>query len=329
MEATLIYHSIYVDNVEVQLLPKPIIPQACKRRPPKRARLDYVDGHEETLALELRAAVAKRASINLSSLTAEESWMDLASMKGQVSNFSLFLFFPHATILIFYQFIEQPSFTSHIDPVNILRPVPTASTSAAFPTVPSATSLSGHCGDDRLDHVTLPSHLSTPCRKTIPNSAESLLMRSRHPSHQLSHSLTVDGTRSGPSSLRPGLFQHGSKHDPGSEPSRSVLDATLTQAPTGMVGDRRVLDSNRLPHTNVHTKTDRRPTLDAVMAHNTPERPRAHHPKGPSNEVTYCTSSTTVCTGSPNAFNRHHLSTGPSGHPASLYSTLPITVNYH
>lgn len=83
---SLVFLFSLADNVEVQLLPKPIIPEPPpRRRTRKRAKFDYSEeGREEILALELRAAIAKRTSINLSSLTNEESWMDLANMKAQV-----------------------------------------------------------------------------------------------------------------------------------------------------------------------------------------------------------------------------------------------------
>jgi DNA repair protein RadC len=41
--------------------------------------------NEELLAIQLHTAIAKRATVNLSTLTSEESWADLSVMKPQVS----------------------------------------------------------------------------------------------------------------------------------------------------------------------------------------------------------------------------------------------------
>ncbi|KAG0148600.1 hypothetical protein CROQUDRAFT_669818 [Cronartium quercuum f. sp. fusiforme G11] len=271
-------------NVEVQLLPKPIIPQAPRRRSRKRAKFDYADGREETLAVELRAAVAKRTSLNLSSLTAEESWMDLANMK------------------------TQPAFTPYPDPLSLSRPAPHATTPNGIFASPSLHSLPSTNGPDRLEPTSSSSGpIPMSNGKTIPMSTESLLMRYRQPNHVSSHTISIDSLR--PNSRPTSIIQNGFKHDTGLDSSRSILETGLSLGTTS---------GNEKRGTNlINSKlTDRRPTLDSVMAHNN----------------TSCNSNINIGNGSTtnNTFNRHHISSNvSSSHSNTIYPTLPITVNYH
>jgi hypothetical protein len=92
-------------------------------------------------------------------------------------------------------------------------------------------------------------------------------------------------------------------------------------------------------------KSDRRPTLDSVMAHNTPERLKGQlkTSNGSSDPVSYTL--TTACIGSsPSQITHHQLPSNNhlrhptpniqnnqnrSNHPTSLYPSVPISVNYH
>ncbi|OAV99794.1 hypothetical protein, variant [Puccinia triticina 1-1 BBBD Race 1] len=307
-------------NVEVQLLPRPIIPRHNPgRRSRKRARLEMGETSEEILAIQFHTAIAKRATVNLSTLTAEESCADLSVMKPQSRN-------------------------SHLDPVNILcAPHNMATYFRDDPSEP-ATELSKKLAatlgsPDKLDN-------QHSARDPAIIGAEKLIALNPKLAHSRGSYPSQAQSLSSPSS-RFELNKHSSRR----------LD-NLTNIHTS--SSRTVRNSNRLtseqtePELNRLTggasngqyfKSDRRPTLDAVMAHNTPERLKGQlkAPNGSSDPVSYTL--TTACIGSspsqishhqlPPNHHRHHQTPNiqnnqnRSNHPTQLYPSVPLSVNYH
>ncbi|PLW31413.1 hypothetical protein PCANC_16723 [Puccinia coronata f. sp. avenae] len=310
-------------NVEVQLLPRPIIPRHNpSKRSRKRARLEFDESSEEILAIQLHTTIAKRATVNLSPLTAEESWADLSVMKPQPRN-------------------------AHLDPVNILcahHGVATYFGETADP-APELSKKVNLVGSDKLDNYSGRDSAILGAEKLIALNPK--LMSSSRP-----YACQV-ASQSSPSS-RFELNKHGRRLNNG-------LDS-LTNIHTS--SSRTVRNSNRpmpepmepdmmrrmTPGSNgQYYKTDRRPTLDSVMAHNTPERLKGQlkASNGSSDPVAYPL--TTACIGSspsqithhPHPSNHHHQlqqqqpsnnmqnNSNRSNHPPPLYPSVPISVNYH
>ncbi|MBW0481638.1 hypothetical protein O181_021353 [Austropuccinia psidii MF-1] len=281
-------------NVEVQLLPRPIIPWTKKRnRSYKRTRLELDEGNEELLAVELHAAVAKRATVKLSTLTAEESWADLSVMR------------------------PQSKATTHLDPVNIL-----------------------FAHDNRLSSIRdddLGSSMSTkPDGDELENSSKDLLLAP--PKKLNSELITPFPSQSQPSSTFTRDFLKEFTRSVGSSNERTD---GLSCSPSRIWRDYHLktgFDSKSAVTCRTHqvSKSDRRPTLDAVIGHNTPERLKAHAKSSSCEAITHFGLQAT-CHGSSSCtikqHSHHHSTTITNNvkhnHPAQLYPSVPISVNYH
>lgn len=303
-------------NVEVQLIPRPIIPRHNpSKRSRKRARLELDETSEEILAIQLHTAIAKRATVNLSTLTAEESWGDLSVMKPQSSN-------------------------AHLDPVNILC-APHNMVTYFGETSDPVTELSKKVpplGRDRLDNQT--------ARDPAIIGAEKLI--AMNPKHTSSRSYPSQVPSLSSPSSRFELNKHSRRLNNGLD---SLTNLHTSSSRTVRNSHRSMpepieAEVGRLPGGNhgQYFKTDRRPTLDSVMAHNTPERLKGQlkASNGSSDPATFTL--TTACIGSSPSHINHHqhasnhhrhqtpnIQNNPtrSNHPTQLYPTVPISVNYH
>ncbi|EFP89936.1 uncharacterized protein PGTG_16224 [Puccinia graminis f. sp. tritici CRL 75-36-700-3] len=308
-------------NVEVQLLPRPIIPRHNPgRRSRKRARLEMDETNEELLAIQLHTAIAKRATVNLSTLTSEESWADLSVMKPQSRN-------------------------AHLDPVNILcAPQSMATYFRDDPyeptTEPSKKLLPSLGSGDKLDnhHNLARDPAIIGAEKLIALNPKLIHSRASYPSQV--QSLSSPSSKLHSRRLNNGLDGLTNIHT--SSSSRTVRNSNR------LTSEQIEPDLSRLPGTTnngQYFKSDRRPTLDSVMAHNTPERLKGQlkTSNGSSDPVSYTL--TTACIGSSPSQTTHHQlpsnnhlrhqtpniqnNQNRSNHPTPLYPSVPISVNYH
>lgn len=288
-------------NVEVQLLPKAIIPQAVRRKSRKRAKIEHNDGREEILALELRSAIAKRASINLSSLTPEESCMDLAHMKPQ-----------------------QPTYTSHLDPINILRPLPPppsqASTSSTIHALPSQHQPQHHHQHHQHPHHPHHHHSLTSSTDHLPNSSSSTNPTS-FGTLPISCSKTIPN-QSEPTpttSLLLNRYRPTMNH---TRPSISTIPDSLTNSHQNQIGPMMMMSNG-----GIRKLDQRRPTLDAVMATTTTTTTTNHsfvnNSNGPNG------TGGNGGNGASNSNNSNLCASASANRHNNLYPTLPIPVNYH
>lgn len=350
-------------NVEVQLLPRPIIPRISHRtKSRKRARLDFDEASEEILAIQLHTAIAKRATVNLSTLTAEECWADLSVMKPQ-------------------------SRTAHLDPVHILcapsHPNPTLTGYARGPRSELSSELTQRLNPSVEHCYHKPDSSSCTTVDPAVAGAEKLIAlnpKSLLPSRTCSSSQSLLHHLGSPSPSSEMNLQHPSAprlNGGGLESLSPNILATSCSSRTVRSSSQRhsksfdqtetnvVTDPNRtmtVTSCNGYSKSDRRPTLDSVMAHNhsnTPERLKAYHPHphllkgthhngslttGGDSLTTTCglatsNPSSTACLGSsPSQISHHHhhhstssnLPNNPArNHPTPLYPPVPISVHYH
>ncbi|KAI9613536.1 hypothetical protein H4Q26_010143 [Puccinia striiformis f. sp. tritici PST-130] len=259
----------------------------------ERTRMELDESSEEILAIQLHTSVAKRATVNLSTLTAEETWADLSVMK------------PHSRR------------NTHLDPVNILctsnnltshfgelsepmseqQQISKKHLLQALGSTPLMNGESNHCSRDpaiiigaekliglnpklipaRSSHhqpssssgsisscQPPPNNLSSPSARFEPNHHKHprRLGHNNHGLDNLTNSIHTSSSRTVRNSNRP-------------PPSSSSTITTSEPIEPELI--------NRIPGTLHHLnngqyfKSDRRPTLDSVMAHNTPERMKAHH----------------------------------------------------
>ncbi|CAH7672509.1 hypothetical protein PPACK8108_LOCUS7326 [Phakopsora pachyrhizi] len=292
-------------NVEVQLLPRPIIPGPCKRkRIRKRARLELDEENEALLAVELHTAVAKRATVSLSTLTVEESWSDLAVMRCQLDSTKVIQSSSHTrgsslhkTFALSTQNKDNNSNTDKITQNSLIPNQP--------PSTPEQL--------NTLHPEILP---STSCHLTSEVSrSPSRLLKLASPSATKLNASNLEEQSQGSSCAESG----GTGLDRSKNEPRHQANQGLTPS-----------------------KTDRWPTLDAVMACNTSERLKGSSNGGhimPNSTDAILSNLNGTCAieppSKPNGHQQSHHHSGTiagSGshiHNNQIYPAVSISVNYH